>query len=126
MKHRFILLLITTTILVISTMFGYNLLNNPIKEKSLTKMTIYLNGDKEGPYIITEKKVIRNVVKSINSGSKRDISKIIFEQGPDGRIIFEGKNTDYEVKVFSDGGNIVTDRYYILTDFNISEIINKE
>ncbi|SFA70289.1 MULTISPECIES: hypothetical protein [unclassified Bacillus (in: firmicutes)] len=126
MKRRFILLLITTTILLISTVFGYNLLNYPIKEKGFTKMTIYLNGDKEGPYIITDKKVIKNVIKTINSSPKRDISKIIFEKGPDGRIIFEGKNTDYEVKVFSDGGNIVTEKYYILTDFNLGEIKNKD
>ena len=76
MKHKFI---ITATILIISTVFCYNLLNNPLKEKGFTKMTIYLNWDKEGPYIITEKKVIKKVIRTINSSPKKDISRINFE-----------------------------------------------
>jgi hypothetical protein len=36
-----------------------------------------------------------------------------FEHGPDGRIIFNSKKTVYEVKVFSYGGNIVTEKYYV-------------
>jgi hypothetical protein len=102
------------TLIAFSAM-GYHFLNKPIKDKDYTKMTIYLNWDKSGPYEITEKKVITNFINKINSSPKKDISKIVFEQGPDGKIIFEGKNSVNEVKVFSDGGNIVTDNHYILT-----------
>jgi hypothetical protein len=36
-----------------------------------------------------------------------------FEYGPDGRIIFKSKKTVYVVKLFSYGGNIVAEKYYI-------------
>jgi hypothetical protein len=113
------------TLIAFSAM-GYHILNKPIKDNNYTKMTIYLNWNKNGAYEITEKRVITNFIKKINSSPKKDISKIVFEQGPNGRIIFEGKNSVYEVKVFSDGGNIVTNNHYILTEFNLVEIIKKE
>lgn len=89
-------------------------------------MAIYLNSDKEVPYVITDKKVINKVIKKINSSPKEDISKIIFEQGPDGRLIFKGKTTVCEVKVFSYGGNVVTEKYYIHTNLILDQIIKKQ
>jgi hypothetical protein len=97
----------------------------PIKAKDYTQMVIYLNFDKEGPYVISDKKVINKVIKKINSSPKEDISKIIFEHGPDGRIIFKGKTTEYEVKVFSYGGNVVTEKYYIHSNLILDQIIKR-
>ena len=97
-----------------------------IKDDYFSKMTIYMDYDKEGPYVITNKNVINDFIGKMNSTPKKDLSKIAFEKGPDGRIIFEGKNTVYEVGIFSDGGNIVTDQHYIPTEFKLDEIINKK
>ncbi|MBW9235105.1 hypothetical protein JQK62_23355, partial [Leptospira santarosai] len=80
--------------------------------------------DKEGPYV-TNKNVINDFIEKINSTPKKDLTKIAFEEGPDGRIIFEGKNSVHEVKIFSDGGNIVSDQHYIPTEFKLDEVINK-
>jgi hypothetical protein len=109
--------------ILISAALLYHYLNKPIKAKNFTQMEIYINSDKEVPYVVTDKKVINNIIKKINSSPKEDISKIIFEQGPDGRIIFKGKTTVYEVKVFSCGGNVVTERYYIRTNLILDQII---
>jgi hypothetical protein len=114
------------TLIMLATFVCHLLRNEPIKGTDFTKMTIYKNWDKEGPYVITEKKVINNFIKKINSSPKEDISRISFEQGPDGRIIFEGKNTVYEVNVFSLNGNVVTDKYLINTRINLDEIITQE
>jgi hypothetical protein len=111
-------------ILISLVAFGYHLWKNkPINDQNFTKMTIYMNWYKEGPYVITEKKVINSFIKKINSSPKEDISRIIFEHGPDGRIIFEGKKIVYEVKIFSLGGNVVTEKYLINTEINLDEII---
>ncbi|MFD1738708.1 hypothetical protein ACFSCX_19515 [Bacillus salitolerans] len=124
MKRK-IILLITITIMIGIATYGYYFYNIPQKGKGFTKMTIYLNWDKEGPYVITDREVINTVIDTINSGSRKNISKIIFEEGPDGRIIFSGKKKGVEVGVFSNGGNVVTDKYYIITGLNLDEIINK-
>jgi hypothetical protein len=112
MKYRFYLILMTVMALI-SAAFLYHYLNKPIKDKDFIQMSIYLTSDQEVPYVISDKKVINEVIKKINSSPKEDISKIIFEHGPDGRIIFKGNTTIYEVKVFSYGGNVVTEKYYI-------------
>ncbi|TFB24085.1 hypothetical protein E3U55_04535 [Filobacillus milosensis] len=126
MKHRyFVLPIVTTTILVLIGIVFFHWLNQPIKGNDFTKMTIYMNWDNEGPFVITDKDVIESCIKKINSSPKKDITKIAFEQGPDGRIIFEGKKT-VEVKVFSYGGNVVTDKHLINTGFNLENIITKE
>lgn len=120
MKYRFFILI--TALITLLIVFGYFCLDNELlKEKSFTKMTIYMNGN--GPYIITDQKVISNFISKLNSSPKEEKSKIIFEKGPDGRIIFEGKNTFYEVKVFSLDGNVVTDKYLINTGINLNKII---
>jgi hypothetical protein len=125
MKYRFYLLFITVMTLITAALL-YHYLSMPIKAKGFTQMAIYLNSDKEVPYVITEKKVINKVIKKINSSPKEDISKIIFEQGPDGRIIFKSKKTVYEVKVFSYGGNVVTEKYYIHSNLILDQIIKKD
>ncbi|MFD1738682.1 hypothetical protein ACFSCX_19365 [Bacillus salitolerans] len=124
MKRKIILLITITLTIGIAT-YGYYFFNIPIKGKGFTKMTIYLNRDKEGPNVITDREVLNTVIDTINSSSRKDMSKIIFEEGPDGRIIFSGKNKVVEVGVFRNGGNVVTDKYYIITGLNLDEIINK-
>lgn len=124
MKRKLFFLLLIALICIAC---GYILMGDKlIKEDHFSKMTIYTNHDKDGPYVITNKNVINDFIKKINSTSKKDLSQIAFEQGPDGRIIFEGENTVLEIKVFSDGGNIVTEQYYIPTEFKLDEIINKK
>lgn len=123
MKRNLFLLFLTTMVCIVC---GYMLMGDKlIKADDFSKMTIYTNYDKEGPYVITNKKIINEFIEKINSTPKRDLTKIAFEKGPDGRIIFEGKNTIYEVMIFSDGGNIVTDKHYIPTEFKLDEVINK-
>jgi hypothetical protein len=127
MKYRFLILLTSSITLILLVAVGYNIWENKaIKGKNFTKMSIYQNWDKEGPFVITEEKVINKLIKKINSSPKEEISKISFEHGPDGRIIFEGKNTVYEVKVFSFEGNIVTEKYLIKAGINFDKIIKKE
>ncbi|WP_442600072.1 hypothetical protein [Neobacillus sp. D3-1R] len=126
MRHRhFVLPTVTAIILALVGILFYQWLNQPIKGSNFTKMTIYLNRDTEGPYVITEKDVIDEYIKKINTGLRKDITKIQFEHGPDGRIILEGNKT-VEVKVFSNGGNVVTDKYLIDTVFHFEKIMKKE
>jgi hypothetical protein len=121
MKHRFFFLITIAMSLFILVACG-----NQLEGNDFTKMTIYKNGDQDGPYVITEKKVINTFIKKIQSSPKEDVSKIVFEQGPDGRIVFEGKKTVYEVKVFSIGGNVVTDQHYIKAEFDLDQFFTKE
>jgi hypothetical protein len=122
MNHRLSLFILATMTMMLVVACG----NKIIEGNDFTKMTIYKNRDEIGPYVITDQKVISQYIQKINSAPREDISKIVFERGPDGRIIFEGGDTVYEVQVFSDGGNVVTDRYYIQTDINLDDIKTKE
>ncbi|MGE6486983.1 hypothetical protein [Paenisporosarcina sp. NPDC076898] len=124
MKRKLFYIFVTTMVCIVC---GYMMIGDKlIKDDDFSKMTIYTNFDKDGPYVITNKNVINDFIEKINSTPKKDLSKISFEKGPDGRIIFEGKNTVHEVKIFSDGGNIVTDQHYIPTEFKLDEIIKKK
>jgi alpha-tubulin suppressor-like RCC1 family protein len=119
-------LLVGTIILAIAILCGCE--SNLFKEKiikgnDITKMTIYTNEDQEGPYVIKDKKIIDQTIRQINMSPRRDISKITFERGADGRIIFEGKNSMFEVGVFSDSGDVVTQKYYIPNAINLNELI---
>ncbi|WML58542.1 hypothetical protein [Neobacillus sp. PS2-9] len=124
MNQRSFILLIGKIILTIAMLCGcsYNHLEDKIiKDSDITKITIYKNGDKEGPFVIKDKKVISQIIDKINSSPRRDISKVSFERGPDGRMILEGENSIIEVGVFSDSGDVVTRKYYIHTALNLME-----
>jgi hypothetical protein len=124
MNQRSFILLIGKIILTIVMLCGcgYNHLEDKIiKDNNITKITIYMNGDNEGPFVIKDKKVISQIIDKINSSPRRDISKIVFERGPDGRMIFEGENSIIEVGVFSDSGDVVTKKYYIQTALKLME-----
>ncbi|MDR6121105.1 hypothetical protein QFZ87_000702 [Bacillus sp. SLBN-46] len=124
MSQRSYLLFIGSVIFTIIMLCGcsYNHLEDKIiKDNDITKITLYKNWDKEGPFVIKDRKVIRQIIQKINSSPRRDISKIAFERGADGRMIFEGKNSIYKMGVFSDSGNIVTKKYYIHTALNLME-----
>ena len=112
-----------TILLLISMMSAYEAFGDKIiKDDEYTKITLYKNLEKDGPFVITDKKVINQIIQKINSTPREDLSKITFEQGPDGRIIFEGKSGVYEVRVFSHSGNVVTNNYFINTAFKLNEI----
>ncbi|WP_413305573.1 hypothetical protein AA0X95_03840 [Bacillus sp. 1P10SD] len=124
MNQRSYLFLIGSVILTIIILCGcgYNHFEDKIiEDNDITKITIYKNGDNEGPFVIKDKKVISQIIQKINSSPRKDISKIVFERGPDGRMIFEGENSKFEVGVFSDSGNVVTKKYYIHSALNLME-----
>ncbi|MGG3560608.1 hypothetical protein ABES03_03170 [Neobacillus rhizosphaerae] len=124
MNQRSYILLIGSAILTIIILCGcgYNHIENQIIEDSdITKITVYKNGGNEGPFVIEDKKVISQIIQKINSSPRKDISKIVFERGPDERMTFEGENSKFEVGVFSDSGNVVTKKYYIHTALNLKE-----
>lgn len=123
------LLLVGTIILAIAMLCGCE--SNLFKEKiikgnDIIKITIYTDEDQEGPYVIKDKKIIDQTIRQINSSPRRDISKITFERGADGRIIFEGKHSTFEVGVFSDSGDVVTQKYYISNAINLNELIGMD
>ncbi|WP_043932927.1 hypothetical protein [Bacillus sp. EB01] len=60
-----------------------------IKDDEYNKITLYKDWGKEGPVVITNKNVINQIIDRINSSPKEKLSDISFEQGPDGRMIFE-------------------------------------
>ncbi|NHM32070.1 hypothetical protein [Neobacillus terrae] len=93
-----------------------------IKDEGYAKITLYKNWDSDGPFVITDKKVIKQFIQKINSSPREELSKINFEQGPDGRIIVEEKSKVHEFKVFSNSGNVVTNSYYINTAFKLNQI----
>jgi hypothetical protein len=129
MNQRSYLLLIGSVIFTIAMLCGcgYNNLEDKIiKDSDITKITIYKNWDNEGPFVIKDRKVISRITQKIHSSPRKDISKVVFERGPDGRMIFEGENSKFEVGVFSDSGNVVTKKYYIQTALNLDELIGKE
>jgi hypothetical protein len=118
MSQRSYLLFIGSVILTIVMLCGCgsnHLEDKIIEDSDITKITIYRNWDNEGPFVIKDRKVISQIIQKINSSPRRDISKIVFERGPDGRMVFEGENSKFEVGVFSDSGNVVTKKYYIHT-----------
>lgn len=92
--------------------------------KKFTKMTIYKNWDKEGPIVVTDKEDISKIIKKVNMSPRENLSDIQFEQGPDGRIIFDGNKSTLEIRVFSLGGHVVTENYYIKTAINLDEFTN--
>ena len=112
-----------TILLLISMMSAYEAFGDKIiKDDEYTKITLYKNLEKDGPFVITDKKVINQIIQKINSTPREDLSKITFEQGPDGRIIFEGKSEVYEVRVFTHSGNVVINNYFINTAFKLNKI----
>jgi len=124
MNQRSYLLLLGSVILTIVMLCGcrYNHFEDKIIEDSdITKITIYKNWDKEGPFVIKDKKVISQIIDKINSSPRREISKVSFERGPDGRMIFEGENSIIEVGVFSNSGDVVTKKYYIHSALKLME-----
>lgn len=127
MRSRFVLLPAVTVLLFMIMVFSYYLFENkPIKSTGFSKITVYLHHDQEGPYVITDEKVIKRMIDKINTSPKEDITKIIFEEGPDGKIIFEGLKRNEQIAIFSEGGNVVTERYLIKTGFNLDEIHSKK
>jgi len=129
MNQRPFILLIGTIILTIVMLYGcgYNHFEDKIiEDNEITKITIYKNWDSEGPFSIKDKKVISKLIQEINSSPRRDISKVSFERGADGKMIFEGKNSIYEMGVFSDSGDVVTKKYYIHTALNLDELIEMD
>lgn len=87
-----------------------------IKGTDFAKVTILKNKDNEVLFEIKDKITIENIVNQINSSKREKLSKIVFEQGPDGRVIFAGKNGEQEVQVFLDTGKVVTKKHYIHSD----------
>jgi hypothetical protein len=123
MKKPFFFLLLGTILLLFALVSTYKVFGGKIiKDDDHNKITLYKNWNNEGPFVITDKKVINHILQGINSAPRENLSKITFEQGPDGRMIFEGQSEVYEVRVFSHSGNVVTNKYYIHTAFKLNEI----
>jgi hypothetical protein len=123
MKKQVLFLIVGAILLILALVVAYRVIGERvIKADDYNKITFYKNWDNDGPFVITDKKVINQIVQRINSAPKEDLSKTTFEQGPDGRMIFEGKSKVYEVKVFSRTGNVVTNKYYIQTAIKLNEI----
>ncbi|MFJ5718330.1 hypothetical protein [Neobacillus sp. NPDC093127] len=81
----------------------------------------WVNGES---IIITDKNTITKIIDKINKSPKTDLSKIVWEHGPDLRIVFVGNNNIYhEVKAFT-SGTVVTDKYAISAEINFDELIN--
>jgi hypothetical protein len=124
MKTKYFPLLLGMIILLIGLVSAYEVFGEKlIKDDEYNKITLYKNWGKEGPVVITNKKVISQIIDRINSSPREKLSNITFEQRPDGRMIFEDKSNVYEVRVFSHSGNVVTNTHLINTAFKLNEIV---
>ncbi|OCA84177.1 hypothetical protein A8F94_15770 [Bacillus sp. FJAT-27225] len=61
--------------------------------------------------VITDKKVIDEIIGKINKGERMDIPE--WERGPDLKFTFTGNNVSFEVNVFGADGSAVAGSYYI-------------
>ncbi|WP_379133676.1 hypothetical protein [Paenibacillus sp. sgz500958] len=90
-----------------------------IIDQDYTEIIVTRDYGKEIVRTITDKNQIKAIIKTINTSKRQDSSKLVFEKGPDGTLIFQNSNSSKEVKFFTETGDIITDKYLIQVKLNL-------
>lgn len=89
----------------------------------IVSLYIIKNDKAEKVAELKEKKKIQELTNLINSGKKEDADSVVFEKGPDGILVFEKKDKKLELRVFTDTGNILTKKYYVISGIDMNKYV---
>jgi hypothetical protein len=86
-----------------------------IVEENYEIITLYQlkNDQLEKVSELNDNKKIEELSNLINSSETEDAEGVVFEKGPDGLLVLENKDKKLELKLFTDTGNILTDKHYV-------------
>lgn len=71
--------------------------------------------------------VISEFVETINNSESEPLVTLVFEQGPDGRIVLYKDEADtIKLDLFTDTGNVMTEELYIKSGNDLIKILERE
>jgi hypothetical protein len=115
------------SILIFSFSFLVSCNATKIVEENYEMITLYKlkNDQLEKVSELKDKKKIEELTKLINSSETEDAEGVVFEKGPDGLLVFEKKEKKLELKIFTDNGNILTDKHYVNSGIDVNGYFNQ-
>lgn len=87
----------------------------------IVSLYIIKNDKAEKVAELKDKKKIQELTNLINSSKKQDAGSVVFEKGPDGNLVFEKNDKKLELPVFTDDGNLLTKKYYVISNIDMQK-----